>query len=53
MYAPDLASGLDVQPQGRFIEKQHPGLVNQARCDIQSLAHAARIGLDRIIGTGR
>ena len=44
---PDLVAAARVQARGRLVEEQHPRAGQQARGDVESAAHAARIGPGR------
>ena len=45
----DQARGLRVQPHGRLIEHEHPGIVHQRRGQGGLLLHAVTVGIDRIV----
>ena len=49
----DLARRLRVQPHRRFVEDQHPGIMDQGRGKGCLLLHAMTVGIERVIRRGR
>ncbi len=47
---PERRSALDVQPGGRLVEEQQPGLVDQRQREVESAAHAARVAAHLAVG---
>src|SRR5215211_2056095 len=45
---PDRGPGLGVEADGRLIQEQHPGRVQQPPGDLEASPHAAREGLDQV-----
>ena len=49
-HPPDIGPAAGVEPGGRLVQVQHPGVANQAGRQVEPAPHAARIGLGRPCG---